>query len=269
MTYADREVSAYDGQPNELFTFLRSGAVWRYTSGDEDIVAESFTYTAIPMERSKIEQTQEAARSAIDIVISKTAEFVQQYISYPPTAVVSLTIKRYHVGLAEYVTVWVGRVINVSFTEKQATIRCEPIQTTMKRPILRLVYQPNCPHVLYGSACTVNRSIFALNATLSGVSANVLSSSAFGSFSANYFAGGYVTYNNGISQETRFITSSISSDITLNVPFNSIPSNADVTVYPGCDHTLQTCNDKFGNVLNYGGQPFYPGRNPFGGNPIF
>lgn len=269
MTYADREVSAYDGQPIELFTFLRSGVVWRYTSSDEDIVAETFTYTAIPMERSKIEQTQEAARSTLEIRISKTSEFVQQYIAYPPTAVVTLTVKRYHVGLAEYITIWIGRVTNVSFTETQATIRCEPIQTTMRRPILRLVYQPNCPHVLYGSACAANRSAFTLNATLSGVSGNVLTSSAFGSFATGYFAGGYITYNDGVSQETRFITSSASANITLNLPFNSIPADADVTVYPGCDHTLVTCNDKFGNVLNYGGQPFYPGQNPFGGNPIF
>ncbi len=42
-----------------------------------------------------------------------------------------------------------------------------------------------------------------------------------------------------------------------------------VSVYPGCDHTLATCSAKFGNVARYGGFPYFPQKNPFGGDPIF
>jgi hypothetical protein len=42
-----------------------------------------------------------------------------------------------------------------------------------------------------------------------------------------------------------------------------------VTLFPGCDHTLATCSGKFSNTANYGGFPFMPTKNPFGGDPIY
>ncbi len=39
--------------------------------------------------------------------------------------------------------------------------------------------------------------------------------------------------------------------------------------YPGDDHTLATCATKFDNVANYGGFPYFPEKNPFGGSPVY
>ena len=43
-----------------------------------------------------------------------------------------------------------------------------------------------------------------------------------------------------------------------------------VVVLAGCDHSVTTCDTKFNtpedtqsNVINYGGFPFVPGKNPF------
>lgn len=59
------------------------------------------------------------------------------------------------------------------------------------------------------------------------------------------------------------------ASLTLSHAFISSYVGETVYVYPGCDHTLQTCNDVFGNVKNYGGRPFVPRKNPFGVNPIY
>ena len=37
----------------------------------------------------------------------------------------------------------------------------------------------------------------------------------------------------------------------------------DVDVFAGCDHTVDTCDQKFDNVINYGGWPYVPSKNPF------
>ena len=42
-----------------------------------------------------------------------------------------------------------------------------------------------------------------------------------------------------------------------------------VTLYPGCDHTLTTCDTAFSNSLNYGGFPAIPQKNPWAGDPVF
>ena len=42
-----------------------------------------------------------------------------------------------------------------------------------------------------------------------------------------------------------------------------------IYLYPGCDRTLNTCHAKFGNSANFGGFPFIPTKNPFGGSPIY
>ena len=42
-----------------------------------------------------------------------------------------------------------------------------------------------------------------------------------------------------------------------------------IYLYPGCDRTLATCTAKFGNSANFGGFPFIPTKNPFGGSPIY
>lgn len=269
MTYADRENSAADAQPNELYSFYLGSRVWRFAGGDADVIADSFLYTAHPLQRGRIVSSEESAKNFLEVKMSKTSDFCDQFRVFPPTAVVNLTVRRYHIGLAEYATIWSGRVINVKFGEREMTMRCEPLQTGMSRPVIRMRYQTTCPHVLYGSSCRALRASFLVPVTLIGVADNVLSSSDLGPYATNYFAGGYADWQGPYSLERRFITSSTTSSITLATAFNNIPADADLTLYPGCDHTLTTCNSKFGNVLNYGGQPFYPGANPFSGSPIF
>jgi hypothetical protein len=41
-----------------------------------------------------------------------------------------------------------------------------------------------------------------------------------------------------------------------------------VKIYPGCDRTKETCNDKFSNILNYGGFAWIPAKSPFDGSSI-
>jgi uncharacterized phage protein (TIGR02218 family) len=47
--------------------------------------------------------------------------------------------------------------------------------------------------------------------------------------------------------------------VTPFLPLPSPPAPGDtVTLYAGCDRTMATCNSKFNNLANFGGQPFIP-----------
>jgi hypothetical protein len=45
----------------------------------------------------------------------------------------------------------------------------------------------------------------------------------------------------------------------FNLPLPNSPSGGDnFTAFPGCDHTMATCAQKFSNLINFGGVPFVP-----------
>ena len=269
MTYDARERSLFEAYPVELYLFARGAQYWRYTSADEDKVVDGVTYNSVQIKRGAFEQNQEMSRSNLTLTMDKGISFLDQFRGSPPTDIVQLTIQRYHEGDAQLAVPWVGRVVNVKFLERKAEVWLEPVFTSLRRPTLRRMYQTTCPHVLYGAACGKSSADFRVDATLTGVSGRDLLSPAFSSFADGYFAGGYVDWEVAEVLERRFIIAHVGQTITLNLPLAGIPANATVRAYPGCDHTLNTCHNKFNNVDNYGGQPFYPKKNPMNGTPIF
>lgn len=269
MSYDVIESSEWQGEPIEMYTLSRSTHAWRYTSADHNVTVNGSLFTAIPIKRSALEQNQDTSRSPITISMDKDAPFLGQFRGSPPTDIVHLTVQRMHEGDPEVTTPWVGRVVNVKFLEREAEVRCEPVYTSIKRPVLRRRYQTTCPHVLYGVQCGVLNSSFLTQTTLSGVSGSLITASVFNSKPDAYYAGGYVDWETDGVVERRFILSHTGTTLTLNLPFKGIAQGDRVRAYPGCDHALNTCNSKFNNVDNYGGQPFYPNKNPFTGSPIF
>lgn len=52
--------------------------------------------------------------------------------------------------------------------------------------------------------------------------------------------------------------------VTMYLPLPYIPSVGDLfRLYTGCDKQLETCRDKFNNVLNFRGEPYVPGQDEF------
>lgn len=268
MTFAQSEVSAYGGNPIELYMFSREAQVWRYTSGEDSIIALGGTYMPRPIQRDAIEQSSDMIRNAVNISCTSELECIDSFRSGVPSGVTLLSIYAYHYGVADYISRWQGRVLNVEFQERTAKVACEPILTTMLRPVLRRFYQLACPHVLYGNDCAVSRAAFRVDGSLTGQSGTSLTSAIFSAKPDGWFAGGYIDWLEGVEAQRRFILSHTGGTIVVNIPFINMPNNANVQVYPGCDHTLLTCKNKFGNNLNYGGQPYYPSKNPFGGSQI-
>jgi uncharacterized phage protein (TIGR02218 family) len=269
VTFAQSEVSAYQGNPVEAYTFIRENKVWRFTTGEDPVTISGQLFAPRPMQRSKIEQSSDMIRNSITLSTSSELEVVDAYRSGVPSGITTILIQGYHYGIADYVTRWQGRIVNVQFAERTAKISCEPILTTILRPVLRRFYQLSCPHVLYGADCTVSRATFRVDGTLTGQNGAQLTSAIFGAKPDGWFGGGYIDWLEGDESQRRFILSHTGSNIVVNIPFIDMPNNAGVQVYPGCDHTLVTCTNKFANNLNYGGQPYYPQKNPFSGVQIF
>lgn len=275
MTFNTIEVSEYF-EPIELYTFSRGSTKWYFTSADRDITFLGKVYLKTPMKRGRIESTQDIGKTPLKIETSIRNPFVTQYIASSPTAIIDVTIQRIHAADADPSTTFVGRVINVTFKENEVTILCQSVQSSLRRPGLRRLYQTTCPHVLYGGGCGVVRSVFLTTAVLSAVSGLDLTSSSFiisvdVVFDANWFVGGYVEVSSGGLVSTRFITAhdNVNGILTLNLPLPTAVVGTTVDAHPGCDHANSTCGAKFSNIENYGGFPFIPEKNPMDGTSVF
>jgi uncharacterized phage protein (TIGR02218 family) len=273
MSYDSQETSVYGGSPVELYEFNRDSAeFWRYASSDEDETYSGSIYSAVAISRNKIELSQNVQTASLVITIPIDTTFIQEYMAGTPTDPISVVLRRFHEGDGEVASIWIGRVVNVEFKELKAEVLCETTYTSLKRPTLRRLYQYSCPHVLYSigdGLCNVVKATYKVTATLSAVSGLTLTSSTFGLQADGYFAGGFVELSTGGVINRRFIMEHTGNNITLNQQLFGAASGMSVDVFPGCSHDMDTCRTKFNNLLNYGGFPWIPRKNPFGGAPIF
>ena len=66
----------------------------------------------------------------------------------------------------------------------------------------------------------------------------------------------------------RFIVNHVGATLYLSRPFVEDISGQVIDIFPGCDHLRTTCAGKFANGDNFGGFPYIPNINPFGGTAI-
>lgn len=273
MTYAAAETDKYLSSPVELYEFDQvSVQFFRYTSNDMDVSFGGFNYTAVPIERSRIIQNQALSRNVINITVARDDPVVEQYVSKPPSRVVDLTIRRFHRldPDDEVIVYWRGRVINVEFKGDNGILVCEPLITAMRRPSLRRLYQTICPHVLYRTACGVNEVTFRVNAVVSGFSGLIVSAPQYALQADNYYAGGLVRITKDGLPISRSILAHTGTNIELDLVIPGLAVGDTLQSIPGCDRRLTTCINKFNNVLNFGGFPYIPDKNPMGGGvPIW
>lgn len=274
MTYNAIEISTQDGAPVELYKFTRGNVAYTYTSGQETITRseDRLTYEPKPISRTNIEATAESARTAITITVPRDLPIVDLYRIAPPSDVVTVTIFRFHTTDAadELVTVWAGRILNVKWRGALAEIHAEPVYTSLKRPGLRRLYQRSCPHALYSAACGVPRTAYKIEATVDAVAGSQLTINAAAGYADGYFDGGYLEHQTGIATfERRMIVAHAGSAITIAASIPSLAAGAEVRLFPGCPKTFSICEARFNNAANFGGFPWIPHKNPFGGDPIF
>jgi hypothetical protein len=82
----------------------------------------------------------------------------------------------------------------------------------------------------------------------------------------DYFAAGWLEIGSGAAFERRSILHSVAITggvrLTLDRPLLKSAVSASIDLYPGYDGTIDTCESKFSNRINFGGHPYVPDTNP-------
>lgn len=274
MSYGALETSVHSAQPVELYRFTSGLRKWLYTSSDAAQVLSGEVYEPYPLRRTAFKQTQELNKSTLEISAPRDLPFVADAIASPLLGVVLLTVYRVHradtvaVGPLffaddlETITFWKGRVDGVRFVGSETTISCAPLATSLRRIALRRPAQRQCPHALYERGCELSEAAWEMAGNLVSHTGALVVSGVFSTQPDGWWVGGKITFY-GIP---RFIVDHVGDTVTLTAPVPGLSQTAAFLVYAGCDHSPVTCDSKFNNILNYGGAPWFPIKNPFSGD---
>lgn len=267
MTYSAYDSSVEGGMPVELYRFNQGPLEWNYTSSAEPVLYLSTTYTPEAITRSSISQTGEMAKDGISLVFPRDNEFAAQFLGQTPDLTTTLTLYRGHLtdGDAEFVAYWKGRAVAGSAAGAEVTVECESVFTSMRRSGLRARFQRTCRHSLYGSACGLDKASYAVPAYIQSSTSFTLVNNASSLQPDGTYTGGMVELESGAM---RFIVNHVGDTLYLSRPFAESVNGQTVSIFPGCDHLKSTCITKFNNLLNFGGFPYIPNINPFGGSSI-
>ena len=264
MTYSDFEESVEGGRPIELYTFTTGSTVVRYTSAEDTISILGNTYFSRPIRRTSPVVAQEDRRQTLEITIPANDVVATPYLGVPPSDKTEVEITSFHRTDTDLVTVWKGKVVGAGFINDGNICKMQTvtIESAMSRSIPRFKYQSQCNHVLYDGRCQVSKASFTYTGTVGAVSGNTIEVVGLeASKGAGWAVGGYVQIVG--STDYRLVRVQSGDTLTIPLPFADSPSGAIANVVAGCKHTTDDCENKFSNLINYGGFPHVPSKNPF------
>ena len=147
----------------------------------------------------------------------------------------------------------------------------DPEQIAQFMQVVRAKYQRLCRHALYSRGCRLDIETFFVGGTASAHQGLTITISEAALLPNGWFRGGVLRHADLLG----FIAGHVGDALTLSGRMPDLEAAIDdpealalVEIAPGCDLRRDTCKAKFGNLLNFGGFPDIPGRNPFGGTSI-
>lgn len=284
------EIHAFSGRPIQLYEFIRTSDgvdyYWRYNTSDRNLWYNFAEWKAIPIIDTGIRLSGEAASTELQITMPISEDFCEQFrlLGTVPSDTVWLRIRRVHAGdiddidgiqptiVTDALVVWIGTVNGITQVgELDAKVRCSMLSASLRRGGLRYGYQKNCPHVLYApNTCRANKEDFRITGEVTAIDGGTISVAEFGDQDEGWFNGGFLEYYlpSGML-ERRMILTHTGTDVEIMGLPVGMTVGLEISAFPGCDRTVDTCISKFNNLANFGGFPHSPGRNPFDGNPVF
>jgi len=270
MTYNSIEESVFSGDLIELYKFSIGHLTFAYTSSTDELQYLGTSYKTWNLDRNAITQGDDINRGDLLISVSRDFPIADRFRVTPPSTPVLLTVYRVHRGSSDGAVAWQGRVMSVEWKGSVAELRCQSAFSTIQRTGIRRTYQATCPHVLYGVDCRADSVNYAAIGTPTAFTSTTITANVFSSFGDGFYDGGYIEYLTHESiTEQRTIVSQVGALATLSAKLVDLDASTQFTVYAGCNRTIDICDSRFSNSVNYGGFPFVPNQTPFGGTTVY
>lgn len=258
--YIEKE-NATVRKPVELYRIWSGEASWYYTNSDAAVEFGGQTYLPATLSRGSLEYNSTLDVSTMKVQFAGIAEPVAHYIAQNPIDIVWVEIKRLFRGMEEPAAgvIFIGQIKTVPLKGLTAEAECTGFEHYLKMPVPIFRYQLTCNHKVFDARCALLKIDYKVSAVIS-LSANgiVLTAEEFDAYDAGYFAAGFVEYGS----ESRMIAAHSGNSVTLAYRMLHLENGETVDVYPGCNGRIETCRDKYDNIIHFLGFPFIPDENP-------
>lgn len=154
-----------------------------------------------------------------------------------------------------------GELGAVSFADDAFSAELVGIQSRLDKAVAPQT-APSCRAEFCDAACGLNRERFRHLATISGVQDYAVSVSIIEPFAVGQLAYGSVRWLTGPNAGLKFSVGSNDATMIelLTMPQAPVSSGDLVEVTEGCDKLMTTCAARFGNGINFRGEPYLPGN---------
>lgn len=268
--FEDAEASAYRGGTITLYRFqVDETKFFRYTDSEKDYTYDEEVFTAIPISSGDVTSTTLLDANPYEINVPKTCDLAEFLKGYPPSYVMRAEVFLLHPEMAanDRRRVFVGKLIGISTKGAEAVILADTMDSSFRNPGLRRTYQRQCPHVLYGPQCHAVKVALPLVVLPLSAGLNTLALDGFPiEDNPDFYIGGQAEWVVPFGRVVRNIIGAYRDVSTIRLslagPADTAEIGGSVSIYRGCERTEASCTTRFNNILNYGGQPWIPLKNP-------
>lgn len=152
---------------------------------------------------------------------------------------------------------WLGEI---TLKNKQFVAEVRGLTQKLSQQLGSL-YSAACRANLGDARCGVSMASYSHNGTIDSVTSNAVFADAARSEENGYFAAGKITFtsgaNEGLSMEVKAFDSGVFT-LVLPMPYG-VAGGDGYTAQAGCDKNFATCVERFGNAVNFRGEPHVPG----------
>lgn len=266
MSMDSRERSQNDGAPQRLFLFTVGDEAYTYVNAPNLHNYNNVIYEPMDISMDDVSQSLAEESPTIRVEIDSQSRLAQLFIPYMPIEPVKLRVYRHHVGDADYKTELIGEVASGSIDAEtdKCVLSVRLLASYMDRRVPWPVYQKQCNHALYGPGCRVDRELYKVEATVTGVAGVAVQSADFVVGDPSYFVAGYMV--RAATGDVRWVIAQEDDVLVLQSPFPGLQGGEKVIAFAGCNLLKTTCKNKFNNLHRRWGFDDIPHKNPFTDN---
>jgi uncharacterized phage protein (TIGR02218 family) len=249
-------------RPVELYTITMGATIWRHCNTvDTALVVSGSTFTGEAITRGDITDT----RDELTIKLPGSHAFPQMYATIAPSTPASVLVQWLDRddNPDSLRVAYKGWIKSVKFLSdgQIAELYLESIISGLEEEICDDTFCVGCQVPLYSTQCGMDKDDYDFSGAVTDVTGNTITILGLSDAprSGTWALPGMVKYGD----DWRQVFAQDGDVLTLSLPFYEDVDGETVVVYKGCDHTIETCEADFDNVINYRGCPYIPKQNVF------
>ena len=242
--------------------FRRDGVALGFTSHDQDLTFGGIRHRAAPgMVPAAIRMTSDLSEdnAGVDGTLSHDA------IRQSDLSAGLFDEAAIEIGIVDWETreshvLYSGTLGQIDDNGREFSAELRSAKRVLEKDLVPRT-SPTCRATFCGPGCGLSSAKFSMRSMISAIDFD-LNRITLDVLASSPYVDGQIKLLNGPQTGISFGVLSVNGDwMSLDRPIDlGTEIGTPVEILEGCDHTLQTCESRFHNAVNFRGEPFLPGN---------